>query len=385
MKAKNIFKTLAFAMLMPAILLATACSDIYDNEDTDQKVYTLPVTVNVTRQGDEATTKATYNETDKRLEFSTGDQLFIEGHDRDRAGQFVGTLTWVSGGKFSGIITTQNEYSGTAESLFLNANDAHATLLPAGYKDYGYIIIDGPDSEDLIEIHGDKAFASTKKKAVEQFSHEYANTYYDLDGFVLEPQNAILNFTIGGLTANATNVYISLETDASHDIIGEANADKEGVATFAMGITEGSYNDLTLTVGGNKITFPSNTKLNKGHIYNITRSVGPSLADAFVDGNTTVIKFGNILTLSATYNSGLFGTVDISGNFSFTYTGASMAKDGDNLVIHVVNSTQGGAGNMTINTVNYTYKWDNQTLGNSITLTAITIGGHSIKPLPTKK
>ncbi len=62
-----------------------------------------------------------------------------------------------------------------------------------------------------------------------------------------------------------------------------------------------------------------------------------------------------------------------------------MAKDGDNLVIHVVNSTQGGAGNMTINTVNYTYKWDNQTLGNSITLTAITIGGHSIKPLPTKK
>jgi hypothetical protein len=176
-----------------------------------------------------------------------------------------------------------------------------------------------------------------------------------------------------------------LETDASHDIIGEANADKEGVATFAMGITEGSYNDLTLTVGGNKITFPSNTKLNKGHIYNITRSVGPSLADAFVDGNTTVIKFGNILTLSATYNSGLFGTVDISGNFSFTYTGASMAKDGDNLVIHVVNSTQGGAGHMTINTVNYTYKWDNQTLGNSITLTAITIGGHSIKPLPTKK
>jgi hypothetical protein len=148
-----------------------------------------------------------------------------------------------------------------------------------------------------------------------------------------------------------------------------------------MAVKDGSYKDLTLTVGGNTIIFPGNTELNKGHIYNITRSVGPSLADAFVDGNTTVIKFGTSLTLSATYNGSVFGTVSISGSFANYYT-ATMRRDGDNLVISV-ESLGVGSGNMTINTFNYTYRWDNQEVGSKITLTDITIGGHSIKPLPT--
>lgn len=109
--------------------------------------------------------------------------------------------------------------------------------------------------------------------------------------------------------------------------------------------------------------------------------MGPSLADAFVDGNTTVIKFGTSLTLSATYNGSVFGTVSISGSFANYYT-ATMRRDGDNLVISV-ESLGVGSGNMTINTFNYTCRWDNQEVGSKITLTDITIGGHSIKPLPT--
>ncbi len=127
---------------------------------------------------------------------------------------------------------------------------AFAMLLPAGYEDYGYIIIDGPDSEDLLEFDSDKAFVSTKKEAVEQFS-----------------------------------------------------------------------------------------------------------------------------------NGSVFGTVSISGSFANYYT-ATMRRDGDNLVISV-ESLGVGSGNMTINTFNYTYRWDNQEVGSKITLTDITIGGHSIKPLPT--
>ena len=69
MKTKTIFKTLALAMMMPAMLLTTACSSdddaiVNNPENNNQKGYAIPVTVNVTRQGD-ATTRAEYNESTK--------------------------------------------------------------------------------------------------------------------------------------------------------------------------------------------------------------------------------------------------------------------------------------------------------------------------------
>ena len=94
MKTKTILQTLALAMLMPAMLLTTSCSSEDDAlntpaENIAKKGYTLPVTVNVTRQGDDATTRATYtyNEDTKKgtLAFSTGDKLFVHGfYDVDR-------------------------------------------------------------------------------------------------------------------------------------------------------------------------------------------------------------------------------------------------------------------------------------------------------------
>ena len=97
MNTKNIFKTVALAMMMPAMLLTTACSsedDALNNtantENTINKGYALPVTVNVTR-GDGAT-RASYNESTRKLEFSGGDKLFVYG-SATAAGSFAGELT----------------------------------------------------------------------------------------------------------------------------------------------------------------------------------------------------------------------------------------------------------------------------------------------------
>ena len=87
MNTKNIFKTVALAMMMPAMLLTTACSnqdDIANTSNITSKGYALPVTVSATRQGDG--TRATYNESTRKLEFSDGDQLFVSGRDLTEGG-----------------------------------------------------------------------------------------------------------------------------------------------------------------------------------------------------------------------------------------------------------------------------------------------------------
>ena len=275
----NIFKGLALAMLMPAMLLTTACSNddsIVNNEPTAKKGYPLQVTVNVTRQGD-AATRATYNESTKKLSFSSGDQLMVGGIDYGGAGEFAGALDYVDGsdGTFSGTITVENSsYSGDADALFTAAYSVHATLLPNGYKDYHYFI-DYPNNgynAVVIPELPNRAFALTKKLAVEQFSYEYTNSYSSGTGFALSPHNAILNFTITGLSANAT---VNVVFGGALTIDKEVTTDGSGNATFAVGIFGGTdLNTLTLTVGGNAITLSTASKtLEAGHIYNITKNL----------------------------------------------------------------------------------------------------------------
>ena len=314
MKTKNIFKTVALAMMMPAMLLTTACSSddntAIDNEQTIKKGFELPVTVNVTRQGDDAasspTNRASYNGTSKKLEFSTGDQLFVWGHDANGggAGYFAGTLTWQSGGTFSGTISIQNSYTGTIDELFAAAQASGyltANLLPAGYGTYGYLLIKNIGSneyEKVINTSGTYTFATSKATGVEQFSLEVADSYSA--GFALQPQNAILNFTITGLAAS-TNVDVALS--GGYNITKTITTDGSGNATFAAGVQNGTnLNGLTLTVGGNPITIVSSDKVvAKGKIYNINRSASAPLPAMFtVDAGKTV-KFskGN---LQATYD-----------------------------------------------------------------------------------
>ena len=288
MKTKTIFKMLAAAMLMPAMLLTTACSSdddaiINNNETPAKKGYTLPVTINVTRQS-EAATRATYTDNGNKtgsLSFSSGDKLFVTGaweDDDENYYCYAGMLDYVSDGTFSGTIITETEWTGTTEGLL---GGASATLLPAGYGEYGYLSIADEGTYDAyLSENSNKAFATSKATAVEQFSYELDNKYSS--GFELIPANAILNFTINGLDAS-TEVDVSFSYPNYPDPIvvsGKVTTDGDGTATFAIGIKyRDNLNDCTLTVGGNAIALPADKEVEAGKIYNVSRSV--TLAPAY--------------------------------------------------------------------------------------------------------
>ena len=317
MKTRNIFKTLAFAMMMPAMLLTTACSsedELANNKNIDNtetainKGFSLPVTVNVTRQGD-SDMRATFNESTRKLEFSAGDKLFVEGSHLE-ADRFAGTLDYVPAtGKFSGTIYTESPYEGTIDDL-LNGN--YATLLPAGYESYDYLEIIDEGYEARLGENAYNSFATSKKLGVEQLSFEHGE-YTSGTGFVLMPQNAILNFTITGLTPS-TKVTAALSDDEvwTPDIEGEVTTDGSGNATFAIGL-EGSsdLNEFSLTVAGNAITLVSSSKvLAAGKIYNITRNAIPgALIGQFSVSSTDKVYFskGN---LQYTKSTGIWSFMD---------------------------------------------------------------------------
>ena len=304
MKTKNIFKTLALAMLMPTMLLTTACSsedDLTNNTVTSQPVakkgYALPVTVNVSREGDKGSNRAAYNESTRTLSFTAGDKLFVSG-EHDDAGSFAGTLDYDAvSGKFSGTIYTEVEYKGTAEALLAGASDRIATLVPAGYDTYGYLSIKNEGSYEvfLSTVHN-KAFALTKKAAVEQFSREQTILYNS--GFALAPENGILNFTISGLTANK-EVAVSFNREGTGVIGGNVTTSATGVATFAVGVyAHCELENCTLTVDGNNIALPTNT-VEAGHVYNITRAAAAAatVVDlSTISGNTYTVTGDVTLT-----------------------------------------------------------------------------------------
>lgn len=274
MNTKIIFKTVALAMLMPAMLLTTACSnqdDIANTSNITSKGYALPVTVNVTRQ--DGATRATFD--GSKLNFGAGDKLFVSGSYNEGNSTFAGMLDYVSDGKFSGTIMTQTEWTGTTEELLSADGGANATLLPAGYGEYRYLSIadEGTYGARLSE-NPNKAFATSKATAVEQFSWEDDNEYSS--GFELTPVNAILNFTITGLAAS-TEVDVSFSYPNYPDptvISGKVTTDGDGTATFAIGIIyDNNLKDCTLTVGGLPITLTTSSKMvEAGHIYNISRN-----------------------------------------------------------------------------------------------------------------
>ena len=353
MKTKNIFKTLAFAMLMPTMLLTTACSsedDVVNSnlanlETVANKGYALPVTVNVTREGDKGSNRASYNESTGKLSFGTGDKLFVNGADYSEggAGKFAGTLTWQSGGTFSGTILTQNEYSGTADALF-KAPSTLATLIPADYGDYSYLsFTDEGTYKASVETNYTKTFASSKATAVEQYSNEVGG-YTSGTGFTLNPANAILNFTITGLAAN-TGVDVALsEKGVDFTISGGVPTDDSGTATFAIGVKdETDLNELTLKVGGNPVTLVSSSKeLEAGKIYNINRSVfamgklictdghihSYGVNDGCTKARVAVIVYLGSDTYDATYKNGLAIALADEGSVAMNWSTAKSTCEG---------------------------------------------------------
>jgi hypothetical protein len=226
--------------------------------------YVLTVNVNVTRHSIEA---------DRKQEFSTGDKLFVSGSHGD-AGKFAGTLTWQSGGKFSGTITTEKKYSGEVNDLL---SSAAATLLPAGYENYGYLSVSESGYKAHVCYDKNKAITTdSKATAVEQFSLEQCN-YTSGVGFTLEPHNAILNFTIIGLTPNAYNT-VNMVYAGMFDISKTVSVDRVGTATFAIGV-EGNtdLNNVSLKVANKSIIlFKESTKVSAGKTYDIGRNTDPA-------------------------------------------------------------------------------------------------------------
>ena len=311
MNTKNILKTLALAML-----LVSACnkSEIANDENTEKKGFALPVTVNVTREGDDAT-KVTYNDGTKKLAFTAGDKLLVRGNDNSDggAGSFAGMLDYdASEGKFSGTIYTQNSYSGTADALFTaaNSNWVGAALFPNGYETYAFLSISGSGYGTSYSMSYNKAIAATKAAAVEQFSLESAKTYSS--GFALSPENAIFNFSITGLTDGAKDVTLK---DGTRTMFTGSVTPSSGTAAFALGarIKDNDNNDLpvnlknvTLTIGGTDIDITSTSKnLEAGHIYNVKRVVGalPGKFTISNDGGQVFFSKGNLQAVFASAGS----------------------------------------------------------------------------------
>ena len=356
MKTKNIFKTLAFAMLMPTMLLTTACSsedDVVNSnlaniETVANKGYALPVTVNVTREGD-ATMRAAFD--GSKLNFGEGDKLFVKGNDYSAggAGFFAGTLTWQSGGTFSGTILTENEYSGTIDALFQTTGTL-ATLLPANYGDYPYLFFEDEGKYSASLMYDiTKTFATSKATAVEQFSFEVGG-YTSGTGFALHPANAILNFTITGLAAS-TEFAVVFKDNTDFTISGNVTTNVSGTATFAIAVDVGTdLNNWTLKVGGNSIPLVSSSKeVAAGKIYNITRGTG-----ATVDlSNNTAYTAQNGETLTGTLGSNvkisiadgatvILNNVNINGTNNSIYNYAGITCEGDaTIILSGTNSVKG--------------------------------------------
>ena len=352
MKTKTIFKTMALAMLMPAMLLTASCNK---NEDiTKQEGYQIPVTVNVTREGDDAT-KATYTDNGNgtgSLGFSAGDKLLVRGNDNSDggAGMFAGLLDYDAvSGKFSGTITTQNEYTGTPDELFTaaNSNWVGAALFPNGYESYEFLSLSGSGYSTSYSMSYNKAIAATKAAAVEQFSLETANTYSS--GFALSPQNAILNFTITGLTDGAKAVVLK---NGSSNMFSGSVTPSSGTATFALGarISDSPvfFKNVILTIGGTDIAIAStNNYFEAGKIYNINRSASAPLPAVFtVDAGKTV-KFSKS---NLRYASGAWGFFAHQYDYYATYNADAWDKFGWS------NSTNNFG--MSTSTVNADYQGD---------------------------
>ena len=308
MKTKNIFNMLAFAMLMPTMLLTTACSnddDIVNNSETTiKKGYALPFTVDVTR-GDDAT-RATYDVGTKMLSFSAGDKLFVKGHE-ENAGDFAGTLDYdVSNpGRFSGTIYTENSTSrpvvevvalAQAEGSSYSECKVEAVLLPNGYESKGFISISGEGTYGAdLTFDYENAFATDKAEAVEQFSYEKATTYSS--GFALHPQNPILKFVISNLTKNAI-IPVELQTSNQIFVSKNVTTDDAGTATFYTTSLDQNSKEFTLNVGGQDLSLnlsgDQTKSLVAGHIYTIPRSA--TLATGYdIKGKGSLYNEGDVV------------------------------------------------------------------------------------------
>lgn len=268
-------------LALPLMLLTAAC----DSDDTvtaeqapaavtPSEGYVTHVSINATR--DAGTTRASYDETSRKLAFTEGDKLYVNC-SINGVNEGSGYLQWKSNADgvatFEGDMTFTSPLEGTLHE-FLSREDCTklAILFPKDYESVGCIAV----QEGFINFN--KAFvAGSKAKGVEQLSFEWTNTYNN--GFQLKPETAVLAFTLSGLYANYT--YTITVTDGEYSPSGTVTTDAEGVATFctAFPAREKTYtikiDDLKTWSLDLTPTFPDislgEKNLEKGHVYKVSR------------------------------------------------------------------------------------------------------------------
>jgi len=312
MITNRFLKTLALPVAAALGMFAASCSNddnILDEQQPSAAKYEIPVTVSATRSGDDASTRAVYDSGTRKLTFEEGDQLFIQGTDAT-AGTFAGLLSNTAGapGTFSGTLTTTNAYTGTFGTLFGSASSLTATLLPKDYstKAAGYLTLSGEGACQTLTVDVTKAFVTAatadaaKKLAIEQLSLERVTAYSS--GFALAPVNAVLNYTLSGLTASTSiNVTVS---DGTTTVSGSVTTNSSGEASFAVGVAPGGTTKSYMMKKGDEQTIEFRANLSANKVYNITRSAAGSsdcLSGVFSVASGKTVKFskGN---LQATYN-----------------------------------------------------------------------------------
>ena len=272
MKTSTILKMMALPVAVAMSMITISCSndDNVEQQPAPSKGYAFPVTIDVTRAADNATTRASYSSDTKKLSFSEGDKLFVGGY-YDTSKQFAGTLDYsTTTGKFSGTIYTEAEYTGSVADLLSGTakkttgitghtpDEVGAVLLPKDYLIRGYLT--GATNEEFIGVYkaddGEftafidydetKAFVTastadaTKKLAVEQLSGEYAESYTD-SKFALKPASAIVVFTIedSSLSGEQTVSIKGINSDTSDsgiEISDQKVTFNDNKAYFAIGI-----------------------------------------------------------------------------------------------------------------------------------------------------
>ena len=358
MKAINIFKTVAYVLALPTMLLTTACTsdEVQNIEQVPESFrgYVRHVTVNATRGNGDAT-RAYYN--GKNICFSEGDQIFFGG-DHGEAGHYAMLVDYKSANTFEGDLYSENDYTGSLSDLLATGCNSrnYAVYIPAGHESFGYMTITNKNTCYMNVSHDNhRAFAPTKKIAVEQFFDEFAGHYDNTKGFQFEATNGVICFTLNGLEQEKTYnfTFRSKTGNQIFDISGTSTSDNAGTVTFAVGTTTSNIStrySVIIDDGGKYMDIDlGNKAIQANHIVTVTPiSVTPKVVVNLsgLSAGTYTANHGIILTgtLPAETNIQITDGASVVLRDAIINTGITCVGDGT-IILEGENTVQGtGAG-----------------------------------------
>jgi len=276
---KNMIFSGAMSM-MTALLLCTACSS--DDVTTDKATAAVPEgkVIHYTAtvgEGDE--TRATLN-SEKKYEFQTGDKLVITGTN------ISGDLTLATG-------------AGTASATFSGDLTYTGEGSPADNLELKAVLVSSSNAMTTLTYdaatYPETAIASTLAEAVQKYSHFTATSTYGAKNFTVSQQTSFLNFTVtftDGTAAN-TDFDITIKNGGSTVRTGSvttAEVDSKVVAQFVAAMPKGTtMSSATVQLGTKSaIAFGGTTTLVANKIYNIKKTVAPSVPENALSGQFSV-------------------------------------------------------------------------------------------------